>query len=56
MLLDPLQMLAAFVAACIVLAIARVAEGGPFRFSLRSLLLTMTVAAVILGLFAYVLR
>jgi len=49
--LNPLQLLGAFIATCIVLAIARIVEskGVPLRFSLRSLLILVTGVALVLG-------
>jgi len=51
MALDPLQMFAALIAACLVLAISRAAEaiGPQRRYSLRSLLIIVTCVALVLG-------
>jgi hypothetical protein len=51
MALDPLQLFAALIAACLVLAISRAAEavGSPWRYSLRSLLIVVTGIALVLG-------
>ena len=49
--LDPLQLFAALIAACLVLAISRAAEslGSQWRYSLRSLLIIVTGVALVLG-------
>ena len=49
--LNPLQLLGAFIAAGVVLAIARIVEpqGERLRFSLRSLLIFVTGVALVLG-------
>ena len=58
MMLDPLQMLAALVAACLVLAIVRLTESlnRPWRFGLRAMFIATTLVAVVLGLVCYTVR
>jgi hypothetical protein len=52
MALDPLQLFAALIAACLVLAISRATESldRKWRYSLRSLLIIVTGIALVLGL------
>ena len=56
--IHPLQFVGGFVAACIVLIVARFANGRklPSQFSLRALLTVMTLAAVALSLIGFALR
>ena len=58
MALDPFQMLAALVAACLVLAIVRLSESlnRPWRFGLRTMLIATTLVAVVLGLVVWAAR
>jgi hypothetical protein len=56
--IHPFQLIGAFIAACIVLALARVVRpiDPVLRFSLRSLLVVMTIAALVLGVISVVLQ
>jgi ABC-type Fe3+-siderophore transport system permease subunit len=56
--ISPFEFIAAFAAACLVLLIARIKGGRkvPRRFSLSTLLIAMSLAAIVLGLIGYALR
>jgi hypothetical protein len=58
MALNPFQLLGALVAACVVLALAKVVKpiDPQLRYGLRSLIMVMTIAALILGVISVILH
>jgi hypothetical protein len=56
--ISPFEFIAAFAAACLVLLIARIKANRkvPRRFSLSTLLIAMSLAAIVLSLIGYALR
>ena len=51
--ISPLEFIGAFFAACLVLASAKFKRDGPRRYSLRTILIVMTVAAIALGVLSF---